>query len=488
MQLDTKNNCVWVPLGKTLIPFHISTVKNISFQHEGRVSLLRLNFNVPGKVGKHAVRFPEPTDFPSPPSYIQELLFRSTKRDHFEDLVADFKKMQRDYHPDAGKQTASRSLVLESGKRAVLDGVSMKPSFSGKKCGCRLELHANGFRFRSNKEEVLDILFEDIERVVYMPADESAIFVFHFHLKKSVLLGSKSVFDVQVNAQVGHVQVDETDKKKRRRLKEAEEDELFEQQWDLLEEVFEGFVEAVKRRTHDKLKIETCDVDFPITGSFNYSSETLYFTETALVCVNCNLPFLVIPFDIVEVVAFERAGMVAKSMDLTFIFKDYSKAPVTIGGVSSSLKLQLQQALDERDVIILEGATSMKWSVVLKRISENLDEFVNKQEGWIYFAPKGVTQDSPKQKKPQRGNLDEETNGTRPSGGTQGSDYEGGSDGGQSWDSDPSGSVDEDSDDEDDSGDSEDSFNSQDEFDSDESADYGDSEDSSPPRDVKKRR
>lgn len=479
VQLDMKNNCVWVPLNKTMVPFDIRAVRNITFQHMGKISQLRINFNVPGKTGKHAVRFPEPADFASPPSYIQELIFKSANRDHYETLVSDFKRMQRDYNPDGLGSTRSKALQLESGKRAVLEGVYMKPSFSGKKCSCRLELHTNGFRIRTNKEETLDLLFEDIERLVYMPADENQVFVLHFHLKNSVLLGAKAVFDVQVNAQVGAVSTDLTDKaKKKRRMNEAEEDELFEKMWDQLEEFFESFIEAVSRKCKDKLKVETCDLDFPLAASFNFSSELLYFTETALVCLNCNLPFLFIPFDTVEVAAFERAGHVSKSVDLTIIFKDYSKPTVTIGGIASNLKQKLQQALDERDVIVLEGTTSLKWSVVLRRIAAELDDFVNKQGAWMYFAPKSVAGDASAEK---RKAAEEQRKKARSSGD---SDYEGGSDGEGEWDSDPSGSIDEGDDDDDDDEDDEDSedsesFASEDEVDSEESYD---DEDSSPPK------
>ena len=43
-----KNNSVILPLFGTMVPFHVSVLKNVSKHDENNSSSLRLNFHVPG--------------------------------------------------------------------------------------------------------------------------------------------------------------------------------------------------------------------------------------------------------------------------------------------------------------------------------------------------------------------------------------------------------------------------------------------------------
>lgn len=42
--VDMNHDCIILPICGVMVPFHISVIKNVSKQDEGKISLLRLNF------------------------------------------------------------------------------------------------------------------------------------------------------------------------------------------------------------------------------------------------------------------------------------------------------------------------------------------------------------------------------------------------------------------------------------------------------------
>lgn len=42
--VDMKNDCVILPICGDMVPFHISVIKNVNKQDEGKISTLRFNF------------------------------------------------------------------------------------------------------------------------------------------------------------------------------------------------------------------------------------------------------------------------------------------------------------------------------------------------------------------------------------------------------------------------------------------------------------
>ena len=44
IHVDMKNDAIVVPIYGYMVPFHISVIKNVSKQEEGKITLLRLNF------------------------------------------------------------------------------------------------------------------------------------------------------------------------------------------------------------------------------------------------------------------------------------------------------------------------------------------------------------------------------------------------------------------------------------------------------------
>lgn len=391
LQIDMKNNVLWVPLSGKLVAFHVSVIKNISVQHEGKTSVFRINFNVPGRSNKYANVFSKTT---KNPIYIQELTFRSSVRDHYDKLLADFKTMVKEFNPLLHlKDQGSEGLITNNGKKPVLDDLLMRPALSGKKCIGRLEVHKNGFRFKTKRNEEVDILFDNISYSFYQKAMEHEMVLIHFHLKSAMVLGGKKTTEVQFYSYIGTF-ADElmSDNKKKTIVKnrrsfndDDENDEIYDQAKSTLEKAFESFIAAAEKETNGLIRFEDIHSEDGFTGAYNYASDTIYPTDSCFVSLQ-NPPYLVIPFSEVEIIAFERTGMINRTFDMTAVWKDYSRPVVTISGISSALKSAILEVLDERNIVVIESVGNLKWSSVLKRIGANLEEFVNEHGGWAYYA------------------------------------------------------------------------------------------------------
>ena len=387
---DTANESIWIPLTNGQTPFHISCIKNISLQKEGRISLLRINFNVPGKSAKHANQYPKDTE--NQQYYIQEVSFRSSHYDHFEDIISDFKKAVQKYNPVSLKpQETGESLMVTTSRRPTLDDILMKPPISGKKCGGRLEMHKNGFRFKSRKNEEFDLLFSQVSSAFYQPCYDNDIVMIHFRLKSPVIINNKKTRDVQYYAQVGML-VDEvsdvsTNRKRTRTksLDDENEDKIFDQRVMKLEKAFESFAAAVFKESNEVFEFEEPDLEDVFTAAFGYSSEPIFTTNNHLISLFSKEP-LVVKFTDLEVAAFERTTFMNRFFDLVLIFKDYSLPVVMMSNISNGEKGLVKSILDSKDILMIESTSSFNWTNILKKLCSNLDEWVNEQGGWSYFT------------------------------------------------------------------------------------------------------
>ena len=396
VHLDVLNNALWVPLEGQLQPFHVSVVKNLSVQHEGRTSLLRVNFNVPGRSNRQACEFPKDM---SAPVYIQELSFKTASgKDHFENILVGFKRMQKEYRPAqlAGILETDEKLITSQERRPVLDDLLSRPPLSGKKSKGRLELHKNGFRFKSSKGEVLDILLSQVKHYFCLPCDQNDMILLHLHLLGPMIVGGKRVHDVQFYSVIDAGQMDlveSNDKRKRVSGRRSDDyDEVaYKKNLESLEANFDAFIDAVEKVS--SVVFEVPDLELGFAASYNFSSETIYPTDTCLVSLIASPP-LVVPLAEIELVVFERMGFINRSFDIAVIFKDYSKSVVTVSGVATSLKSRLKFWFDEKDIIVLEGNNSVQWQQVIRRVSVNLEQFIEDQGGWSFFAGDGSKEKS----------------------------------------------------------------------------------------------
>ena len=175
--LDEKNCSVFLPVNGKHVCFHISVIKNINKQQDGKISSLRFNFNIPGS-GISNMVFPDPKTETYRPIYIKEMTFRSVRGDHLLDVMKKVKEMQKTYknrEQEADERGPQEDIILVKGRRPALQDLKLRPTLSGRKTVGTLECHVNGFRFYTRKQEKLDLLFNNIKHAFFQPCDNEII-------------------------------------------------------------------------------------------------------------------------------------------------------------------------------------------------------------------------------------------------------------------------------------------------------------------------
>ena len=158
--VDPKHNAILLPMFGNIVPFHISTIKNVSKHEEGKIVTLRLNLHVAsGAGGAQTIAFPEFKNLPNNSAYIRELTFKSQNGRNLNEVFKKIKDLQKKvkaqeeetkYQEEHSEQD---NLILIQGKKPVLPDVKVRPNISGRKTSGNLEAHKNGFRFTTKKGE-----------------------------------------------------------------------------------------------------------------------------------------------------------------------------------------------------------------------------------------------------------------------------------------------------------------------------------------------
>lgn len=210
--IDMKNDVVLMPIFGRHVAFHISVLKNVSRQTEGRINSLRFNFNVPGNTA-NAFLFPDPNTSSFRPVYIKELTYRSADVEHLGTVfktIKDIQKVQKQGQLMHDVDTSQDKLDVISGRKPSLMDLKMRPNLTGRKTTGILEAHRNGFRFQEKKGEMVDILFSNVKHCFYQPCDEEMIILIHFHLHSAIVVGKKKVYDIQFFTESGAMAEDLT--------------------------------------------------------------------------------------------------------------------------------------------------------------------------------------------------------------------------------------------------------------------------------------
>jgi len=184
-----------------IVPFHVSTIKNVSKNEEGNYFYLRINFIHPGAgiIKEGGYTLPElkgPNSF-----YVKELTFRSTNPKNLNSAFRLLKELIKRVKAKEFEEISKSSLVdqerlmLIKGKRPMLPDVTIRPNISGKKTQGSLEGHQNGLRFTSSKGEKLDIIYTNIKHAIFQPVENDLIVLLHFHLHNPIMVGNKKTID-----------------------------------------------------------------------------------------------------------------------------------------------------------------------------------------------------------------------------------------------------------------------------------------------------
>lgn len=394
--IDHKHSCILVPVNGTHLPFHVSTIKNLScnFEDNSRLFVLRINFLVPGVQGTAKG---EVSVFPildSKEMYIKELIFKSQEEKHFQSIVKQVKDLiklvkQREEEADVIdlKGLQEKFILNKGARRIILKDLMCKPSlFTGRKIVGHLELHTNGLRYAAHSKgttEYIDILFDDIKHAFYQPCDGQLVIIIHFHLKKFIMVGKKKTIDIQFYKEVGN-QVDDVEVRGRNMYDPDEtQEEMRERENKIMyNNMFKNFVQSIQDAS--KIEFEIPYPELTFTGVPNKSNVEIFVTANT---VNHLLewPPFVLSVEDIEIASLERVHHGLKNFDLIFVFKDYTKPVKRIDVIPIEHIDTIKKWLTTIDIVYYEGKNNLQWSNILKTILADTEAFVESKgfEGFL---------------------------------------------------------------------------------------------------------
>lgn len=199
--VDKKYETIILPIFGLPVPFHISTIKNISQSIEGDYTYLRINFFTPGTTISKAESsmFTNNADF----TFLKELTYRSTNLKEAGEISAPssnlntafrlIKEVQKKFKTREAEEKEKEgivkqdSLVLSTNKNfPKLKDLFIRPNIITKRIHGSLEAHQNGFRFTSIRGDKVDIMYNNIKHAFFQPCDKEMVIILHFHLKVSI--------------------------------------------------------------------------------------------------------------------------------------------------------------------------------------------------------------------------------------------------------------------------------------------------------------
>ncbi|WWC58713.1 FACT complex subunit SPT16 [Kwoniella dejecticola CBS 10117] len=449
--VDEQRQSVVLPINGFAVPFHISTIKNVTKTEESDHIVLRINFQSPGQIAgkKEDMPFEDPDA-----NFIRSASFRSQDQRHMLKVFDSITALKK----TATKREAERKeladvieqekLVEVKGRHPyVLKNVFPRPAPEGKKTDGNVEIHQNGIRFRPDgPASKIDLLFSNIKHLFFQPSEKELIVIIHVHLKAPIMLGKKKTYDVQFYREVTDMSFDETGGKKRR-ARYGDEDEIEQEQEDRkrraeLDKQFHDFARRIESAAQAQQYELEVDVPFRELGfsGVPYRSNVLLLPTTNCLIHISEFPFTVITLSDVEIVHLERVQFGLKNFDMVFVLNDFKKTPIHINSIPVVHLDNVKEWLDSCDVPISEGPVNLSWPAIMKTVNDDPLAFYA-EGGWEFLTGGGSDADSSES---EEGSVFEEDSDVFDD--ESSSDDESGSDFG--GDSDDSGSEDFDDDDE----------------------------------------
>jgi nucleosome binding factor SPN SPT16 subunit len=411
--VDKDRECVLLPLFGQLVPYHIATIRSVVKSEEGGRTLLRFNFYAPGaSAGKDC-----------PPSmisamekhphhmYVRTLSFQAKDGRNLSHVMRVVKEMQKRLRSEALQKREESNLVAQAklavnrtGKVPRLQRLNMYPRLSGKKCIGALEAHNNGLRFRSDRGETLDIIYDNIKHAVFQPCQRDLHVIIHFHLIHPIMVGKKKYKDIKFYTEV--VEASQALDGARRSVYDPDEIDEEQRERQLrrqLNTAFKTFVQKVEAAAQAEpfpshLEFDVPSRDLSFMGKVNKEMVEISPCRDALVALSDTPPF-VLTLDHVEHVHFERVLYGSKNFDMTFVFKAGVAEPgqdefVQITMVPmESLELIQNWLVDVVEKTYTQGAAALNWKSLISKFVRADDFYLSHDEdghrkpvGWLFLG------------------------------------------------------------------------------------------------------
>jgi len=397
--VDKKYEAIILPLAGMSVPFHISTVKNISSNVEGDYTYLRLNFYCPGSSYGRS----DGNLFPNPDAmFVKEVVYRSsnikepgTSTAPSANLNTAFrliKEVQKRFKTREAEEKENEGVVKQedlilSGSKGVprLKDLHIRPSITNRRISGAIEAHTNGFRYHTLNASRVDILYKNIKHAFFQPCDGEMIILLHFHLKHPIIIGKKKYRDIQFFTEVGEIT---TDLGKHQHMHDRDDLAAEQAERELrqkLKAAFKGFIDKIEGLTHGQVEFDIPYRELGFMGAPHRSTVLLQPTTHCVVNLT-EQPNFVITLDDIELVHFERVQFNMKNFDMVFIFKDYSRKPIMVSAVPMASLDSVKEWLNSCNIKYTEGIQSLNWTKIMKTINENPEDFFE-NGGWSFLEP-----------------------------------------------------------------------------------------------------
>lgn len=397
--VDKKYETVILPIFGIPVPYHISTIKNISQSVEGDYTYLRINFFHPGSaLGRN-----EGNIFPNPEAtFLKEITYRSTNVKEPGEISAPssnlntafrlIKEVQKKFKTREAEEREKEgivkqdTLVLSSNKgNPKLKDLYIRPNIYSKRISGILEAHTNGFRFTSVRGDKVDILYNNTKHAFFQPCDGEMIILLHFTLRNAIMFGKKKHNDVQFYTEVGEIT---TDLGKHQHMHDRDDLAAEQAERELrqkLKTAFKTFCEKVEAVTKGEIEFDTPFRDLGYPGVPYRSTVLLQPTSGCLVNLTDWPPFIV-TLEEVELVHFERVQFHLKNFDMVFVFKDYHRKCAMVNAVPMNMLDHVKEWLNSCDIRYTEGIQSLNWTKIMKTITDDPEGFFE-SGGWSFLDP-----------------------------------------------------------------------------------------------------
>ncbi|KAJ1332545.1 hypothetical protein BSLG_008847 [Batrachochytrium salamandrivorans] len=397
--VDRRSESILLPIFGQSVPFHISTLKNVSKSDEQDFVLLRFNFVTPGQsVGKKE----GPTPFEDPnATFVRALSYRSNDIGRFVEIYREISELKKEMQKREAERLEMADLVEQAslmevkGRRPTrLPDVFVRPGLEGKRFPGDLEIHLNGLRYQSQlkSDQKIDILFSNVKHLFFQPCDGELIVLLHVNLKNPIMMGKKKTKDIQFYREVSDASFDETGNR-RRRVNYGDEDELAQEQEERrkrlhLNREFQQFSERIGEMSKRKVLVDVPLRDVSFSGVPFRQLVILQPTTDCLVHLS-DTPFLVIPVKDIEVAHLERVQFGLKNFDLVFVYKDFHRPVTHINTIPVNQVETVREWLDSSDIPFSEGPVNLSWPQIMKTINDDPKAFYEEAGGWSFLQIDG---------------------------------------------------------------------------------------------------
>eukprot|EP00814_Leptocylindrus_danicus_P000428 CAMPEP_0116039816 /NCGR_PEP_ID=MMETSP0321-20121206/23886_1 /TAXON_ID=163516 /ORGANISM="Leptocylindrus danicus var. danicus, Strain B650" /LENGTH=1054 /DNA_ID=CAMNT_0003519307 /DNA_START=38 /DNA_END=3202 /DNA_ORIENTATION=+ len=414
VKVDMTNEAILLPINGMPTPFHISTIKSVVLPDpDNRATYLRINFygagqavpkdaspNIAKLIAKHSHWA----------SFVREVTLRSLDGNNLTQAYRQIAELRKRFRNRITRDLLQSTLVTQDKLQRIknerisrLSDVTMRPVLSGRKTQGNLEVHANGLRFVSQKGELLDIMYNNIQNAIFQPCESEVMVLLHFHLKNDIMIGKKKHNDVQFYTEVVDVSLQVDNRTTIYDPDEMDDEQRERQLRKKLNMAFKEFARKVestaKKYDHD-LEFDVPYRDLGFYGTPHREMVFLQPTLHSLINVT-ETPFCCVPLDEIDHVHFERITFASKAFDMVFINKDFSKQPWRVDMVGNDDKDSIQDWLTDMEISFTEGPMNLNWKQIMNTISgddrfyeETEDDLVTpKEAGWEFLRMVGKESD-----------------------------------------------------------------------------------------------